>query len=125
MLLEALLLKTREELDEEKKYLLYSSGKSTSELIPCNDILYLESDGHKVHIRTDKTTYTMYGRLSNLLNQLPSTFMQCHKSYLVNMDKIKRIDKREIFLDNEKVLPISKSHNRNVKKAYYEYMCRR
>lgn len=46
-------------------------------------------------------------RLKNLASQLPSDrFMQVHRSYLVNLSKVREIGRSGILLDNGKMIPI-------------------
>lgn len=123
-ILEDLLKKAQSELDNDKQSFLCNLGKGKLETIPSNQILYLESKGHNVLIHTENRSeaYSVYDRLSTLGKRLPSNFRPCHKSYLINMDKIKRIDKQEVVLTNGTVIQISKSYGAKIKEDYIRYM---
>jgi len=123
-ILEDLLKKAQSELDGDKDNFVCNLGRGISETIPCHTILYLESNGHKVliHVENSPEVYSVYDRLSSLVKQLPSYFRQCHKSYLINMDKIKRIDKREVILTDGTVIQISKAYAAKIKEDYIRYM---
>lgn len=125
-ILEYLLQKAYNEINQDKSNLVCILGKGEIESIPCNTITYLESTGHKVIIHTEKepSVYSVYERLSSFSKKLPSNFLPCHKSYTINMDKIKRIDKREIYLLDDSCIRISKSHVGTVKERYLQYMQR-
>ena len=123
-ILEDLLKKAQSQLDNDKYSLVCNLGKGKLETIPCNNILYLESKGHNVliHTSTGNKIYSVYSRLSNIEKQLPSHFRPCHKSYLINMNKIKRIDKQEVTLTSGTVIQISKSYSAKIKEDYIRYM---
>lgn len=123
-ILEDLLKKAQREMDNDKQYFICNLGKGISETIPINKILFLESKGHNVLIYTENRSeaYSVYSRLSTLEKQLPSCFRPCHKSYLINMDKIKRIDKREVILADGTAIQMSKSYGAKIKEEYIRYM---
>lgn len=89
--------------------------------IPYEDILYLESMGHLVVIHTKKGDYRSYDRLEKVKERLPGNFVHCHKSYVVNMDSIQKIEKNRIYLINQKELPISKSRYGETRERYSLY----
>ena len=123
-ILENLLSKAQQELDKDKQNFICNFGKGNMENIPISKILFLESNGHHVLIYTEDRSeaYTVYSRLSLLEKQLPSSFRPCHKSYLINMDKIKRIEKREVILTDGTAIQISKSYGTRIKEDYIRYM---
>lgn len=59
-----------------------------------NDILYIEKQGNKAIIYTKISSYTTNSNLNDLLDRLPKNFRKCHRSYLINEDKIISIDKK-------------------------------
>lgn len=117
----AVLKKVQAALDTDKQSLLFLSKKQ-AEAVSCDSLFYLESDAHTVHLHTESGTVSIHERLANLAEQLPSSFLQCHKSYIINMDKIRRIEKKRITLQNEAVIPISKSFFNKTKNTYFHYM---
>ncbi len=72
-------------------------------IIKEDSIQYVQKDGMKVIFHTDTRDYETYSSFKKILPQLSSRFMQCHKSYIVNMDKITDINVSDssIFLDND------------------------
>ena len=118
----SVLAKLQSSLDQDRQTLFCVIGKSDSISVPISSILYLESNAHKSLIYTDAESHSLYERLSSLKERLPSCFLSCHKSYIVNMNKIKRIEKNVIILDNLAEIPISKSQYANVKQTYFRYM---
>lgn len=121
-ILSSILDKLQTSLDQDKQSLFCIVGKSDSISVPISSIFYLESNAHRALIYTDTENYSLYERLSTLRERLPSCFLACHKSYIVNMNKIKRIEKNVIILENLAEIPISKSQYTNVKQTYFRYM---
>lgn len=121
-ILASLLQKLQTSLDEDRQTLFCVVGKSDSISVPINSIFHLESNAHKTLIYTDTENLSIYERLSALWERLPSCFLICHKSYIVNMNKIKRIEKNVIILENLVEIPISKSQHAKVKQTYFHYM---
>ena len=56
------------------------------------------------------------------MGRLPETFLQCHKSYIVNMNEIRRIERNRIIMTNETEIPISKSRYGDTRSRYFRYM---
>ncbi|MHC6179710.1 LytR/AlgR family response regulator transcription factor [Clostridium sp. JNZ X4-2] len=58
------------------------------------DILFIETSGtaHKIRIHEENRQIEFYGNLKNIQKKLNLNFYRCHKSYIVNKDKIKEID---------------------------------
>ena len=86
------------------------------------EILYLESSGHVVAVQTREKRYVSYGRLEDYLEQLPEYFVQCHKSYLVNMGRIRYLGKDGIRMDPNVTVPVSKSRYRSTKEQYGRFL---
>lgn len=85
------------------------------------NILYLESMGHLVVIHTEKDDYYSYDRLEKMKEILPPQFIHCHKSYVVNMDCIWKIDKRKFILLDGREIPISKARYSQTRSRYLSY----
>lgn len=85
------------------------------------DIIYMESMGHLVVIHVESGDYYSYDRLEKMKENMPEHFVHCHKSYVVNMDYIRRIEKRKIILMNEKEIPISKARYGDTRNRFLEY----
>lgn len=89
--------------------------KGSVNMIPLEDIVYMESRLHKVNIVLDKMVYQCNGKLEQLRDRLNEYFLQCHKSYVVNIKHIQSFRRYEIILDNGMVIPVSKKRYMEVK----------
>lgn len=90
--------------------------------IPCRELVYLESLGHTVGIHTHKEVITVYERLDRLALRLPEGFLRCHKSFLVNMRRIRRFQAQEVLLDTGAAIPLSRSRSAGARAEYFRYM---
>lgn len=65
-----------------------------NELINQSLVNYIQKDGMKTIYNMNSGTVSSYGSFSNIVNNLPSNFVRCHKSFIVNMDNISNVDLR-------------------------------
>ena len=86
------------------------------------DILHLESKSHLLIIHTTENEYTIYEKLSAVLEKLSCDFVQCHKSFAVNLRQIQRISAKEVCLKNGTVLPVSRAQTKKMKDAYLAFI---
>lgn len=91
--------------------------------IACREVLALESKGHTIQIcaRDGRTDRAFQGRLDEWEGRLPEEFIRVHKSYMVNMRYIDRIDRSSILLQNGRSVPISRSKQEETRRRYLLY----
>lgn len=103
--------------DNNPKYLRLDNNKT---IIPENAIKYIQKDGMKLVFTTDTRTYEVYNSFNKIESMLPKQFIRCHKSYIVNLDKINNIDFTTniiSFDDNEKCY-IGPKYKNNFKEVF-------
>lgn len=113
-------IKDEEQEAEKKSLLIKYKGAMLS--FSFDDIFYLESIGHVITIHTKTGKQSCYDRLEKLFERLPRYFIQCHKSYVVNMKEIQRIEKGKVMMTDNTEIPISKSRYGDTKSRYFHYM---
>ncbi|OCA78536.1 DNA-binding response regulator [Chryseobacterium contaminans] len=97
--------------EENTHFFVKSSGQRHR--IAFNEILYIESIKDYVNIRTEKDEYIVLDTLKSMEIQLSEKFVRIHKSFIVNLDKIKSIGvKKVIFPEFE--IPIGDSYRTNL-----------
>jgi len=91
----------------------FFSVKVGSELfkVPYDDIVFFvthPSIQQRVSLFTSDSKLDFRGRIKDVAN-LDSQFFKCNQSYVVNVEKIKRVDRqeKEIELENGELIPIS------------------
>lgn len=83
--------------------------------IPFGNILYFSSEGRKIKVFTKSGEQEFYGKLSDILRKLPSSFLIIHKSYAVNQEYITRYTSERVELIDGTMLAISKAHRKQVR----------
>jgi len=69
-----------------------------------NELMYIEAMANYVTIYTESGKLMVYLTIKGILDNLPSeTFLQVHKSYIVNLDKIKTIEGNMLYVDSAKI----------------------
>lgn len=91
-------------------------------LLPADKIWYVEAMGHDCLLCTaeEKRQIRMsMGAVLKLLGDLKG-FVQCHRSYLVNLQHISAIARAEIILDDGTRLPVSRRAHKEVNEAFIQ-----
>ena len=83
-----------------------------------NMIEYMEAREKKIILYSNYEKVDFYSSLTKLLPLLPDCFIRCHRSFIVNMIFVEKIDFSEwlLYLKNTIVIPISKKYGRNLEK---------
>ena len=77
----------------------------------------LSAAAEKLHTSQPALTRAM----KKLEERLPGNFMRIHRSYIVNLDKIKEVNKNRIIMDADTYLPIGD----NYKEQFSQYLSSR
>lgn len=103
--------------DENPKYIRLDNNKT---IIPENSVKYIQKDGMKLIFTTDTRTYEVYNSFNKLAPILPKQFVRCHKSYIVNLDKINDINftTNIISFDNNEKCYIGPKYKDNFKEVF-------
>ena len=79
--------------------------------IPYRSILYIESQAHYISIHSvheDQNGITVRKKLAEIMNALPvEMFVQCHRSFLVNLIFVQKITGKQIVLTDGTEIPMS------------------
>ncbi len=80
--------------------------------IPYEQIYYFEAREKKIYLCTGKEEYGFYHTIDKLAEELPSQFVRCHRSFIVNQYKIRKVALSQslIFLTDGFDVPLSRSY---------------
>lgn len=79
--------------------------------IPYCDVIFFNSDSRKIRVVCQGYEDTFYGKLSDFKDNLPSEFVQIHKSYIINLRFVKSYKNRTVTLTNGIVLSITRPYH--------------
>lgn len=82
------------------------------ERVSLSSIKYIKGYGEYLQIFTEgkKTPIMTISSFSEILSKLNEHFIQVHRSYVVNMEKVHRVEKNRIICDEEIAIPIGNTH---------------
>ena len=90
--------------------------------IRVDNIIYLESNRPYTTLYLKQGIVDSYEYMSDILKEVEDNgFVQCHKSYVVNLDEIKQVDENMIYLKNGERVKISVRKKKQFLSAYMNY----
>ena len=109
--------------NEDESQCFCAEGEEERFHVRYDQIMFFESREKKIFVHLEHTMYGFYDTLGNLENRLPEYFLRCHRSFIVNCRKIKDVAyaKGEIYLEQDTVIPISRSYKAVIKERRGQY----
>lgn len=106
----------------EKEDAFVIKTKDARQRIPYDRILYFEARDKKIYLNTAQREYGFYDTVDGLIAQLPSYFVKCHRSFLINSRKIKSVSLSQNMIELEAgiTVPLSKSCKPAIKELNYD-----
>lgn len=86
-----------------------------------SEILFVESDRRKLRIHVTHEVIEMYGKMAEAKSRLPDRFIQCHKSFLVNLTYVIQAEANCLILTSGERIPISQARRKEVRQAFLEF----
>lgn len=90
--------------------------------IPASEILYIESKLRKICFITKKENIVVYGKLSDIMQELSPKFLRCHTSYIVNLDAVVALEKNKLLLSGNRSINVSQTYYKKTKEAFVNYL---
>lgn len=93
------------------------------EVVLLSDIVYCEVLGRKVYLhKSDGTVSDYYDQLEDLEQHMDGRFFRCHRSYLVNLKRLKGYKDGNAYMDDGSVIPVSRLRSKEFSNAILHYM---
>lgn len=87
-----------------------------------DEILYIESQSHKLKFKTKEGILFMYDRIDELESRLEKfCFVRCHQSFLVNMRHIEKFRNYRAYLSDGSEIPVARPKYSEVKRDFLRY----
>ncbi len=100
---------------EKSNHIIQLKSKAS---LHTKNILYIKADGHYVeyYIEDRKNPEVDRNTMIDVLKQLPTqSFVRIHKSYIVNISRIKIINSNKVMLDNGEWINLSRVYKQSLK----------
>ena len=76
--------------------------------VPIASIYYIEAFSHDILLHTANGDLSTKIAINKLEEMLGEGFFRCHRSFLANMNHVRKITKNSLEIDNGRVLPLSR-----------------
>ena len=104
------------QLMDDRNHVFTFKNKNGSHRVRIKDILYFESSAHNFIIVTVNERYEFRAGLSDIMSELSGYgFIQVHRSYIVNYDRIRTIKYEELIMENGYAIPISRNKRKEIR----------
>lgn len=113
---------------EETPVSLIIKKRSLVQKVPFRSIMYFSKDKHYTEVHTTKETLRYLKGFKELKEEIPEIykhcFVQCYRSFIVNLAYVNSVGKDMIKLYNDEEVPIGETYAKDVKAAFEEYISR-
>lgn len=113
------IIKEKRKSNDKKLWIEHASTRSS---VSIDQIVYIESQGHKVVVHTTDEKLDYYAKISDLEKRLGDGFFRVHKGYLVNLSHVDAYTKNEITVSNGDKLLISRYRYEGFTKAHMRHL---
>jgi len=111
---EQVIQKLLDEKEKMKKSFLEIISNRKMTKIPYEDIVYIESLSDYIKVITIDNEITSKEKISRLSERLPDTFLRIHRSFIINIDRIKERSSQDVLVDDVRI-NIGRSYRKEVK----------
>ena len=95
-----------------------------NKVLKASDILYIESKNKKVKIHlTRSKTEEFTAKLNDVAASIiAANFMRCHRSFIINMDAVLKIERDKFLMSDNVTIPIRRQETQQLINQYYDYI---
>jgi len=111
------LLQTQKPLhsaDEKKNEVFVKDGHNLVK-VNLDEVLYLEAESNYISIKTPSRSLLTLVSMKKMEESLPEHFIRTHRSYIVNLHKIDKIENNAIII-GKTIIPVSSSYKETLMK---------
>ncbi len=105
-------------LEERSRRTVTVRRGNTCRVVPLDEVLFCEVMGRKLYLHcAGGEVVDYYGRLEDLERQAGRQFFRCHRSFLVNLDRVRGYAKGAAALAGGSQVPVSRLRERDLLEA--------
>ena len=105
--LEKTILRLFNDVNEDSSNNSFIKINNRNTIIRADSVCYIEKDSTKLIFRSVDADYSVYSSFNKIKNELPSNFIRCHKSYIVNIRNVESIQDNVVHFDKTNRLTCS------------------
>ena len=107
----------------EKRNYIRFTNKLKDMIFYYDEVECIESRRRKIIVHTEKRDYEFYGSLSQIEEDIKgSMFVRVHNSYLVNLEKLRGVERESVTLRSGLKVPITRTYKQEFNKAYQKFI---
>lgn len=104
-----------------ENYIPVNTRKETAK-VNIKEVFYIETELRIVNIHTGSRVYRFYGKLDDVVRFLNGSFHRCHKSCIINLDKIVRMENGIFYFLGGMTLRVGQNSYRHTRIHYKKYL---
>jgi len=113
----------KKQISNSKTLLVHQ--KDTDIILKIKNIIYIEAQNKEIYIHTIDNCYIERRNLNEIEEELKDEgFFRTHRGYLVNLSYVKKYDSKEVIVDNNEIILISRLKIRKFKESLYLHIKR-
>ncbi|MCB6992529.1 LytTR family transcriptional regulator [bacterium 210820-DFI.6.37] len=105
----------------EHKYIPVVTRKATARVY-LNEIIYIEKRGRKTVLITENGSIDFYCEMAYIKKYTDGRFLDCHRSYLFNMDRIRTMTDQTIHMDLDFSVVLGREAFRRGRRIFSNYV---
>ena len=91
-------------------------------VVPIREIIYMEKYCRKIKVHTKERDYLYYAGFEEVIGDLDIRFSWCHRSYILNMERVIYLDDMRIGMDGSSELIFGRNTFIRFKKEVERYL---
>lgn len=95
---------------------------SSIRLVKFSDIVFIESQRRKLRLHLANEVIDMYGSLTAMAASLPWQFVQCHKSFIVNLEYAVELRKEGFVMASGDKIAVSQTKRKEARRSFTKYL---
>ena len=103
----------RNKISSFKKDFMFIKSKGLFIKLMFQDIVWIKSSFEYIIIYTFDNKYMVYSSMSQILKKLPNSFIRVHRSNIVSLNKIDKIDRNVLEVDGQ-IVKVSKMYKNDL-----------
>ncbi len=104
-----------------ENYIPVITRKETAK-VNIREVFYIETELRIVNIHTGSRVYRFYGKLDDVVKYLNDSFHRCHKSCIINLEKIVRMEEGIFCFSGGMTLRVGQNSYRHARIHYIKYL---